>query len=359
MKIKVNPFIIVLFFSSILNMTYLLNAINNSDEQKRKQKDIKITFLVGRYWDMPEDSVLAIYKEKYDNNGLDYVFIDDRGFQFWITKEYRFKNDKLYEYIYQWNNKNENQAFFIFDYFFKIDKTTKISDSSFVFNEKEDTKKQLFKRILNPPYRIELERNLMYYDIKYIIEKKIGKDSYNCYEIYTKPQHRITMDNIRMLDHHLIFGNTKDSVISYQKSIGNLEPIYESYDKITYPYKKLNKKKGTIEFRFYHNKLVKIVEQWSGFSDNEIKNMNLLHLNPGFGKQMTQFEITNQDLNKVIDENHVSFSSNLDIGKYRIVVRKVLLEPLFFNFVQNMTYSTYNQKIISYNIYKEYTLYEE
>ncbi len=363
MKVNSNPIFLVFLLSSFFIITYGLDVKNNNSVQESKPKASKDYFLGSYYWDMPEDSVFAtintILSLKYQ--GLDYLVFQFRHHTGrWGTQEFRFKDNKLYEYIIQWNNRGEHGVSVIMGPPIIIANITKISDSSFVFNKEGDTIKQLFQRIQFHPYRIELEWNLKSYDLKKILEKNINyEDRYNYFKVFTKPQHENTKNNIKITNNHLIFGNTKDSVISYEKSIGYLEPIYQGYNNLIYPNNKLNNKKGSIEFRFDNNKLVKIVEQWSGFSDNEIKKMNTSLLKPGYGKQITQFEITNQELNKVIDENIVSYSSDLDIGKYQVVVKKVLLESSFINFIQNFTHNSQNNRIISYDIHKVYNLCEE
>lgn len=357
---KINHLILAFLLSCFLIMSYGFDADMNNSTQETKLQTAKEYFLRTYYWDMPEDSVFSSVYHSFKYRAFDFLVFDYRHYTGqWGKQEFRLKDDKLYELIYQWNGRSEHGLSRIMSSVTRKNLVS-VSDSSFYINDHEILVIQLFDRVKYPPYRVEFEWNLKTYVLREILEKDLNdEDSYNYYEVFIKHQHEDISRNNVNLDHHFIFGNTKDSIMSYQKSIGHKKPIYQGYNNIIYPNNKLYNIKGSIEFRFNNQQLVKISEQWSGFDERDLEKIDILSLNPAFGRQINQMEITNQDLMRVVNDNVISFSTKLDIGRYTIRVKKVLLESNFFNIKQNFTQKTLNRKIVNYEIYKEYDLCEK
>lgn len=143
-------------------------------------------------WDITMDSLLCL-REKYKSHlkitrkGLDYLVYPYRHYSGrWGTQEFRFRENKLYKIIEQWNNRGK----------FEMTKIATLltgepdfkSDILLDLNAGLEGENGIYERLEYPPHSILCRWHLKKMTHEILFEKNVEKkDNYNYYEINTKP----------------------------------------------------------------------------------------------------------------------------------------------------------------------------
>lgn len=321
-------------------------------------------------WDMNIDSLLVL-RQKYKpllkptRKGLDYLVYKYRHHTGrWGTQEFRFLDKKLYKVVAQWKKRGKFGITKIASSLLSTEPDFK-SENLLNLNSGLEGESGIFECLEYPPHRILCRWSLKKYTLEILVEKNIEKeDSYNYYEITTKPEseHKIESSDIlkrKIINIPLFWGVKMDSVKKYQKSISFSKPKYTSYDKLVYPYKKIGNLKGEIEFRFTNNQLTTIIEKCPELNEKDIELLSTKELMPYFCNGISEIELSKLKFDDIFLKNKMQkqYSWDFEFINYRIILKKNLANPKPLNVIKNITYKINQEgKIVSYDLYKVYTI---